>query len=67
MMWEEGCAVLLFPTLVLVLGAMECAVTSEVVATVLLEQSNSMEKDEQNKPQESLNHKLHEHRLAIES
>lgn len=56
MMWEEGCAVL-FPTLVLVLGAMECAVTSEVVATVLLEQSNSMEKDEQNKPQESLNHK----------
>lgn len=36
MMWEEGCAVLLFSTLALVLGAMECAVTSEVVATVLL-------------------------------
>lgn len=26
-----------------------------------------MEKEEQNKPQESLNHKLHEHQLAIEA
>lgn len=31
------------------------------------EQSNSKEKEERNRPQESLNPKLHEHRLAIES
>lgn len=30
------------------------------------EQSNSVEKEEQNKPQENLNHKLHGHRLDIE-
>lgn len=31
------------------------------------EQIKSIEKEEQSKPQQNLNHKLHEHRLAIES